>query len=514
MIGARLLCSGCGTEVAWHTPLPWRCPQAHVRTRFDGIDPARSNGIDPARSDAIDHVLQRHVAAPLGMPDDPIATHEPLPFVRFRERLFSYHRAIAAGMNDADFVALVRTLDARTAAVDGVGFRQTPLLRSAALAARLGLPEKSALWCKDETENVSGSHKGRHLFGLLLEILVDEALQSGRSLLAVADDPAAATRPLAIASCGNAALAAAVLARAAQRRLQVFIPPTAPASVQARLRALGAEVTICARPLQPAAQDADAPPGDPTYHAFLAAVAGGALPFCCQGPDNGLTIQGGQTIVYELLASLGSRRARLRHLFVQVGGGALFSAVAAALDEAVQSGVLPTRPQLYAVQTQTCAPLFRAYERLLQHASQLPPAWDPRPTGPTTFPDGAARLLMQPARRAQALHFARQHRAQFMWPWTYVGEPHSLAHGILDDETYDWAAALQGLAIAGGYPVLVSEPDLAQAQAAARAAGFSRVDATGAAGLAGLIAAARDTAFLSSIHNGDDVAVLWTGAER
>ena len=506
MIGARLVCSGCGTDVAWRTPLPWRCPQARVRTPCDETD--------HARSDEIDHVLQRHVAAPLVLPDDPTADDEPLPFVRFRDRLFSYHRAIAAGLNDADFVALVRTLDARIAAVDGVGFRQTPLVQSAALATRLGLPAASALWCKDETGNVSGSHKGRHLFGLLLEILIDEALQSGRSPGSVADDPAAATRPLAIASCGNAALAAAVLARAAQRRLHVFIPPTAAASVQARLRALGADVTICARPPQPMAQDADAPPGDPTYRAFSTAVAGGSLPFCCQGPDNGLTIQGGHTIVYELLASLGSRRSRLRHVFVQVGGGALFSAVAAALDEAVQSGALPTRPRLYAVQTQTCAPLARAYARLVQHAARVPPAWEARPAGPTTFPDAAARLQAQPERRTQALHFARQHRPQFMWPWTYVGEPHSLAHGILDDETYDWAATLQGLAAAGGYPVLVTEPDLAQAQAAARAAGFSRVDATGAAGLAGLIAAARDTAFLSTVHDGDDVAVLWTGADR
>ena len=45
-----------------------------------------------------------------------------------------------------------------------------------------------------------------------------------------------ARAPLAIASCGNAALAAAVVARAADRRLRVFIPPDADPAVVARLR--------------------------------------------------------------------------------------------------------------------------------------------------------------------------------------------------------------------------------------------------------------------------------------
>ena len=57
-----------------------------------------------------------------------------------------------------------------------------------------GLPHGIELWVKDETTNVSGSHKGRHLFG----VAVREALApSGEG-------------PWAIASCGNAALAASV----------------------------------------------------------------------------------------------------------------------------------------------------------------------------------------------------------------------------------------------------------------------------------------------------------------
>ena len=515
MIGARLRCAGCQARLPWRHPDPWRCPQAGLSR-----PPSQDHDHDHDRDRDIDHLLQPQIDAPLSQDLDD-ACDEPLPFVRFRRRLYAYHRARAAGFSDEDFVALLRRLDAQIAAVESRGFRSTPLAEAQALAQMLGLPSGSRLWCKDETGNVSGSHKGRHLFGLLIEILVDEALRMGTALGTPPESP----RPLAIASCGNAALAAAVLARAVGRRLQVFIPPDAEPSVQARLQALSAEVTICARPapsrLATASQHAagvdaldggEPAAGDPTYHAFQAAVAAGALPFCCQGPDNGLAIEGGQTLIYELIAALGPRRTRLRHLFVQVGGGALFSAVATACAEAVQAGLLPTLPRLYAVQTQAVAPLARAYQRLLaQLAGERPDSLTA-----STFP-GLAATYGQPAQRdrvAQALHWARQHRRQFMSPWSVVGAPHSLARGILDDETYDWAATLQGLLNSGGYPVLVSEAALAQAQAAARAAGFARVDATGASGLAGLLTLTPDQAFSSTLRDGDDVAVLLTGAER
>ena len=503
MIGASLICAGCGALHPWQAAEPWRCPRVRVSHDHDDTD----------------HLLQRRIDTPLALPGDSHAASdadEPLPFVRFRQRLFAYHRARAMGVDDADFIALVRTLDAQVAAIAGTGFRSTPLRASPSLAKQLGLPSGSTLWCKDESENVSGSHKGRHLFGLLLEILVDEALASGQTLSAVLAERADRGRPLAIASCGNAARAAAVLARACGRRLLVFIPPTAEASTQAHLRALGADVTICTRAARHRDPARHSAAGDPTYRAFQAAVAAGALPFCCQGPENGLTIQGAHTIVYELLDALGPRRQRLRHLFVQVGGGALLSAVVAALAEAVQSGLLSTLPRVYAVQTSAVAPLVRAYQRILAEISKALPATEYPAIAPSLFPRWA-EILTQPAQQSavrQALHFARQHRHAFMWPWTTVGEPHSLARGILDDETYDWACALQGMLSSGGYPVLASEAALVQAHAAAKQAGFLRVCATGSAGLAGLLTRMQENAFSSEISDGEDVAVLLTGAER
>jgi threonine synthase len=200
---------------------------------------------------------------------------------------------------------------------------------------------------KDETGNVSGSHKGRHLMGVLLHLAVMEA--SGLI------DPA--QRPdLAIASCGNAALAAAVLARADGRRLRVFVPPDADAGTAERLRGLEADVVVC--PREPGAL------GDPTYLRLRAELDRGALPFTVQGTENGLAVEGGQTLGYELVTDLADLPGGLDHLIVQVGGGALASSCVQALVEAAELGALGRLPRLHTVQTFGAHPLQRAYGRV------------------------------------------------------------------------------------------------------------------------------------------------------
>ena len=137
--------------------------------------------------DDIDHVLVRDLA-PLPLP---VGAPTGNPFLRYRQRLHSYARALEAGMDDRRFVAMVEALNQAVARVDGHGFDITPTSHQPALADACGLAGE--LWVKDETGNVSGSHKARHLMGVALH-------------LEVAGVPK--DRPLAIASCGNAALAA------------------------------------------------------------------------------------------------------------------------------------------------------------------------------------------------------------------------------------------------------------------------------------------------------------------
>jgi len=89
-------------------------------------------------------------------------------------------------------------------------------------------------------------------------------------------------------------------------------------------------------------------------------------------------------------------------------------------------------------------------------------------------------------------------------------EPKSVATGILDDETYDWRAVVEGMLMTGGRPVVVSEDLLLDAHWLAVSQTGIRVDPTGSSGLAGLLEMRQS----GSIGDQDRVAVLFTGIQR
>jgi threonine synthase len=95
-----------------------------------------------------------------------------------------------------------------------------------------------------------------------------------------------------------------------------------------------------------------------------------------------------------------------------------------------------------------------------------------------------------------------------MWPWG--SPPLSIAYGILDDETYDWVAAAEGMFETAGLPVVVSESTLSAAHRLAHIHTSIPVDPTGSAGLAGLI----ELRAAGVIQPEEAVAVLFTGVER
>jgi threonine dehydratase len=427
-----LECAACG----WTAPppeenrYPFRCPRAgrgdqdHVVTR---------------RLDSFRVEFQRG--------DDPN------PFIRHRELFHAWHTARRRGLSDDAYVALVRELDVAIHQVDGRGFRTTPFEPQPSLGEQLG----AELWVKDETGNVSGSHKARHLMGIMLYLQVAERREHPS---------------LAIASCGNAALAAAVVARAAGRELEVFVPPDAETPVLERLRALGATIATC--PRGPGVE------GDPCVHRFREAVAAGALPFCCQGNENGLTIEGGETIGYEMITRLGT--IELDHVVIQVGGGALASSVMQALRYAHRAGVLAHLPRMHAVQTTGAWPLKRAWDLLQEQ--------------------------LQTLGEIDAVERATKHRSEFMWPWEQT--PRSIARGILDDETYDWLAIVKAMLASKGVPVVVEEVTLEEANALARESTGIEVDHTGSAGLAGLMRLRNE----GVVKPGERVAVIFSGARR
>ncbi|MCA9654133.1 MAG: PLP-dependent lyase/thiolase [Myxococcales bacterium] len=454
-------CSGCGQRVPLTEPHPFACP-------------ARREGDD------VDHVLVRQLEARrVRFPTAPRGN----PYLDFAELMTPLHRAHALGVGEVDFRRMVKELDDAVAEVDGQGFRPTPWMSLPELAAGLGDP-RMLLWAKDETTNVGGSHKARHLMGVMIHLRLAE--------LAGLADPGARP-PLAIASCGNAALGAAVVARAARWPLRVFVPTDAEPAVLERLHALAAEVHPCPR---------DDQPGDPSVRAFRAALREGALPFSVQGSDNGMAVEGGLTLGYELAEQVRTGPGRLDVLVVQVGGGALASACLHALRDAVALGVLPAMPRLCTVQTHGAYPLHRAYEAIASviQGTATPPA-DARARADWLQQRGAASI-------DAALRHAATHRSAYMWPWEL--EPHSVAHGILDDETYDWWALCEGMIHTGGWPEVVDEDTLIAAREAVALRTEVTATATATAGVAGVLAMRR----AGRLRPGEVVGTLLTGVVR
>lgn len=361
------------------------------------------------------------------------------------------------------FRKLVGLVCSRVEEVDGRPVRDTPLVRAGALAAAIGFDGE--LWVKDDTVNVAGSHKVRHLVGLALH--------------ALAADPGD-LRPLAIASCGNAALAAAVVAKAIRRELQVFIPEHADAAVVAKLRALDARINVCPR------RPGEA--GDPCFLRFEEAVeADGLVPFCCQGTVEPNTFDGGRTIAWEIVDQLasatGESPASIDRVLVQVGGGALGVSVDLGMSEMAAHRLLVAPPALDTVQTAGAAPFARAYRLVRERVDAVG--------------------------EHAAVEEVLADRARYMWPWER--EPVSVATGILDDVTYDWLPLVFAVVRTGGNAFVVDEETLREANALARAHTGIAVDHTGTAGLAGLLQQMRHE---PGSWRGQRVVVLFTGEDR
>lgn len=370
------------------------------------------------------------------------------PFLRYRDRLDSYRVALDGGMSDAEFYDLVAGLDAAVAGVWGRGFVTTPTLDGSDLIGPQGglevqVGHRIRLSVKVEVDQVSGSHKSRHLFGVAIHDAVAERL--GRP----------APDRMAIASCGNAALAAATVAAGVGRRLDVFVPTWADEPVVERLTELGAGVNVCERRTGEA--------GDPCYLRFREAVESGAGAFGVQGTDTPTTFDGGRTIGWEIADQVGVPDAA----YVQVGGGALATSVALALPGA----------SLYPVQAQGCAPLRQAWDRLAPDFD-----W----TAARSEPDA------------------------YMTPWP---DPTSAASGILDDITYDWLPLLELTRASGGHPIVVPEAMIVAAHERAGMVTGLSVSATGTAGYAGLLA---EPPAFGERPGADEphVVVLFTGVER
>lgn len=431
-------CAGCGAVVDPSRTLPFACPNAASTPHVDHVLTPRPSSVEFPSTD-YDH-----------------------PFLRYRDWTLAGRLARWAGLSDAAYEDIVLGYDEALRKIDGRGLARSPFGENPKLAAATGV-RGLRLWVKDETNQPAGSHKIRHLTSVMLYLEVIEAAS-----LPVAEQ--ALGRSLAIASCGNAALAAAVAARATGRLIDVFIPPDADKEVARRLRDLDARIHVCERP--------EGMLGDPCVHAFRAAAAKGSLPVGAQGPENGLSVEGSRLIAYEIAEELAKTGDKLDAAYLQVGGGAFGSGIVHGFREMEEMGVIPNRPRVMPVQTQGCRPLVTAHEKLTAWAA-------------TNGADADA-----------ALRHGAEARDDFMVPWPEP--PHSIAHGILDDEAYDWLGLMEGVLKTGGRPIVAPEDRLMEARDLAQAAGVN-ASHTGASGLGGV---------LTDRPAGKKALVILSGVER
>jgi threonine synthase len=204
-------------------------------------------------------------------------------------------------------------------------------------------------------------------------------------------------------------------------------------------------------------------------HRFREAVAAGAVPFTVQGTENAWCLDGGRTIGWEMARSIEEQveGPPLDRVFVQVGAGTFAASVISGFR---MSGVMP---RLHAVQTESCAPLPRAWVKTAEVG------------GPTE---------------------AAKHWRECMWPWEHVGP--SAADGILDDETYDWIPVVRAMGDGNGSPIVVTEAQVLRANELGRETTGIDASHTGTAGLAGLLAA------MDQVDRSERVAVIFSGVRR
>ena len=202
----------------------------------------------------------------------------------------------------------------------------TPLIDAHRTANRMGIRR---VWVKDEGQNPTGSFKDR---GLCLA--VSRALELG-------------AEEVAIPSAGNAGSAAAAYAAAAGLRAHVVVPTDTPAAILEEISALGADLQLldglisdCGLVVRQGVEE----------HGW----------FDLSTLKEPYRVEGKKTMGYELCEQLGWRLPDA--IVYPTGGGTGLIGMWKAFDEMEQLGWIDgRRPRMYAVQSDGCAPIVRAF---------------------------------------------------------------------------------------------------------------------------------------------------------
>ncbi len=217
-----------------------------------------------------------------------------------------------------------------------LGEGDTPLLRARAIGRDLDLD----LRIKDETRNPTGSFKDRGLSAAVTRAALDGASR------------------FVVPSAGNAAAALSAFAARAGVPARVYLPVDTPEGVRRRCLHYGAEV-----------EEVDGLITDCGREAAAYARETGA--FSVSTLHEPYRLEGKKTMMLEIVQELGWRAPDA--IVYPTGGGTGLIGSWKALAELVEAGVIADAPtRMYAVQSEGCAPMVRAFEEGLEEA----PEWE------------------------------------------------------------------------------------------------------------------------------------------
>lgn len=487
----QLYCPVCGKEYPLETASLF-CPESTK----DGVHPLIKRGTTEELARVFPTTLTKR------WNDNKIS------FSVFREFMASYQLANAHG-KATWWVERVLALSNACERMTGRGFIRTPEIQADDLAQAIDLP-KETLFVKNETLQLMGSHKARHLAGAIMHL---------ETLREISETPEE-KKTLAIFSCGNAAMGAAAVAGAAGYQLYAFVPDHVSDTVVSILTNLGTNVVKVSR-------GDSVGEGDPCNLRYQEALKKfGWVPFTSYGHDIWSAVEGAETLQYEFLFNQYLIDAPLDVEVVQVGGGGLANAVASANALFKRLDIIRKMPRLYTCQTSSCYPLAQSYFLVLRELGRdgvvtLPPELAMLLEGDfdakAVLENNLGQIKMTASLIAEMYPkieedlekvFVKvgEKRDEFFKPWTR-NVPDSIAEGILDDTTYDGLEVVRNMIVSGGLPLIAEEEELQKAYDLAREHTGVDLSATGSAGLAGLRILLKD----KLVQQGERCGILFTG---
>ena len=221
-----------------------------------------------------------------------------------------------------------------------LGEGDTPLLEAGRTGRRLGLAD---FWIKDEGANPTGSFKARGL-----SAAVTRAVRAGAS-------------HFVIPTAGNAGVAAAAYASRAGVTARVYAPRTTPRPILEQIRVFGGELVLL-----------DGHIGDCGRAARAWAAESGAVDLSTLREP--YRIEGKKTLGLELAMQFNWTLPAA--IIYPTGGGTGLIGMWKAFAELREAGwVTDPPPRMYTVQSTGCAPVVRAFEAGVDHATPWEDPW-------------------------------------------------------------------------------------------------------------------------------------------